>query len=195
MKKIITLSVLLVGIMLVAGCVQQKTSKNKSVNQDTFVKLNDSKYFNMEFYYPEGYKKETPYEGIFTVVSNDFHSSSVLGIPKMDRGAQIDLKTAPILGDTSITQQEWIKQKPNEISVIMNTTQGLVDGIPVVIYEVKPEQDKIAPYNYIKGIIFLNQKDKNEVVLELSAFSEDKNGFEVYKSAFDKMVSTIKLNP
>ena len=112
----------------------------------------------------------------------------------MDQGARIDLHNQESLsGRIFLSQEEWIKGKLNNTFSSETAIESLIDGMPVVIVERNPAQSE-PPYNYNKSIYFLNQKEKNEVVLELSVVLKSKDGFYTYKKDFDKMVSTIKLS-
>ena len=167
---------------------------NTFSNQNTLLIIKDDRYFNMQFQYPKGYKKTNSTLGVFRVESSDFHSYSYGGGTVMDQGARIDLHNQESLsGRIFLSQEEWIKGKLNNTFSSETAIESLIDGMPVVIVERNPAQSE-PPYNYNKSIYFLNQKEKNEVVLELSVVLKSKDGFYTYKKDFDKMVSTIKLS-
>jgi len=189
MKKLSV--ILIVGLLIISGVYLYKAF---SVKNST-VTINDARYFNMQFKYPEGYKKAESTLGVFRVESSDFHSSSYGAGTIMDQGARIDLHNQDSTsGRIFLSQEEWIKGKISSAFSNETVTENSINGTPVVIVESNPTESK-PPFIYNKSIHFLNQEEKNEVVLELSVAASTKDGFSTYKAAFDKMVSTIKLNP
>jgi len=190
MKKIYI--VLIICLLVIGGVYFYKTSSGKN----TFVTIQDTRYFNMQFQYPKGYKKVSPFMGVFQAESPDFHSSNIYGGTIMDQGARIELIAYDIFtGNPPISEGDWIKGKISSAFSSEVVSESSIDGTPVVIVEQYPTQTE-PPYNYNKSVHFFNPKERKEIVLSLAVMlkNKTKENFDIYRMAFDKMVSTIKLN-
>ena len=81
-----------------------------NTNQNTLIKLNDSKYNNIEFRYPENYRKMNSkfLIGVFGVESPDFKIQPTSFGRQIEFGAEIKIaEFEPII---LLTPDDWIEQ-------------------------------------------------------------------------------------